>query len=121
MNLLHPTTQHTKNGIEKTSTSEHLKKDTTPTTEVEVKPSHETPDYFEWRVSSALSNGEKWIETDEDTITQILRSDSWKKQGYFNYKNLFVCARGKTDSVQQQLNMKTQDILHPDTRVPGVK
>lgn len=63
---------------------------------------------------AALHHGIKYVETSPETIDFLLKSDSWRSQGYINYKGVRVYEKGKRQSVEEKESLQSSQILHGD-------
>lgn len=79
----------------------------------------ETVSQLEGAVAIALVQRKEFIECDPAVIDCILRSDSWKKEGYIIYKNMRVYGLGMREASYRREKMTAEDVIFANSKGPG--
>lgn len=72
----------------------------------------DTHSVLEMKVAGALHNKENWVETDPETMTAVLRNDSWRAVGSFFYKGVEVFAKGTHTKLVKEREKSSEEFMH---------
>lgn len=72
----------------------------------------ETISELEGAVSVALAQKKLFIEANPEVIDTVLRSETWREQGYIIYRNVRVYGLGMREESERKENRSIEDYIH---------